>query len=112
MQLVLECLCSHQKKGDRILVECLYSPDADGTLISLKAITTQYEEIFEGWTLFANTTTNSGYMQLIHRDGNNQATFSVYNEDRLWFHYLNIDDAKQVDEPSIRRLSTLSQYTL
>ena len=62
--------------------------------------------------MFANTTTNNGYMQFIHHDGVNHATFSMYCENRLWYHYLNTDDAKHMDTPSIRRLSTLSQYTL
>ena len=105
-------LILNSEEGDRILIECLYSPDADGTLISPTAITTQYNEIFEGWSMFANTTTNNGYMQFIHHDGVNHATFSMYCENRLWYHYLNTDDAKHMDTPSIRRLSTLSQYTL
>ena len=100
------------EEGDKIIVECLYSPDAEGTLISPTAITSQYNEIFEGWTLFANTTNKSGYMKLIHNDGLNHATFPMYCEDNLWYHYLPSDDIKEIDQASIRRLSTLSEYTL
>jgi dUTP pyrophosphatase len=90
----------------------LYSEQAVGTLISPTAITKQYSEVFEGWTLFANTTNSSGYMKLIHHDGINHATLPMFCEDRLWYHYLNTNDSQHIEKPSIRRLSNLSEYTL
>jgi hypothetical protein len=105
-------LTLQSKEGDRIIIECLYSEKAEGTLISPTAITKQYSKVFEGWTLFANTTNSSGYMKLIHHDGINHATLTMFCEDRLWYHYLNTNDSKHVDQPSIRHLSSLSEYTL
>ena len=62
-------------EGDTILVECLYSAQAAGTLLSPTAITMQYKEVYLGWSMHANTSNNTGYMQLMHADGVNHATF-------------------------------------
>ena len=97
-------------EGDTILIECLYSAQAAGTLLSPTAITVQYKDIYLGWSMHANTNNNTGYMQLIHADGINHATFSMFCENRMWFHYLKIGEAPQ--QPTIRKLSSLSEYEL
>ena len=75
-------------EGDILMVECLYSPHAAGTLVSPTAIALQYDDIYTGWSLYANTANDTGYLQFINHDGVNHASVTMYCEDSMWFHYL------------------------
>ena len=97
-------------EGEMLLVECLYSGAAEGTLISPTAICEQYNSIYEGWTLHGNVEKHTGYLQLINHDGLNHATLTMYEEDRLWYHYLPMEKSEL--QPRIRRMSSRSEYEL
>ena len=97
--------------GEILLVECLYSPQASSTLLSPTAMAIQHQTTFSGWSIHANIDNNSGYMQLINRDGINHAIIPMYSENRLWYHYLETNIQPNI-KPVVRRLSTKSEYEL
>ena len=47
-------------EGDILIIDALYAPKAECTLISPAAITTQYDDIYVGWSIHANTCTSNG----------------------------------------------------
>ena len=98
------------EEGDVLMIECLYSEHATGTLLSPTAISLQYSDIYLGWTVYANTRNETGYLQFLNDDGVNHASINMYYEDRMWFHYLKVGHLS--DTPSIRKLSTISEFEL
>ena len=76
------------RDGEVILAECLYSSDVAQTIISPTAITQQYKDVFVGWNLFANVREETGYLQLMNKDGINHPTLDMFCESNLWYHYL------------------------
>ena len=91
------------------MCECLYSEASAGILFSLMTIMLQYKEIYLGWSLFANTHNDTGYLHFINVDGVNHATINMYCEDCMWFHYLQTGTPTQT---TIRKLSTRSEFKL
>lgn len=98
-------------KGDILLINALYAPQAECTLKSPTAITTQYNDIYVRWSIHANTRTQNGYLQLINKDGVNHSTFAMYMENNLWYHYSQDQHTVEVT-PTIHRLSTRAEFEL
>ena len=99
------------KEGEVIYAKCLYSADANATLILPTAIATQYSTTFHGWTLYADLQNKQGYMQLLNKDGINHATLPMYCEAGLWYHYLETNVQGTI-QPTIRKLSSQSEFEL
>jgi hypothetical protein len=97
-------------EGDVILTECLYSEQAEGKLVS--AIALEYKSIYVGWSMYANTSEENGYLQLHHHDGINHATFTMYMEDQLWYHHLHQDTDLPPMTAKVQKMSALSEYEL
>ena len=97
--------------GEVIYAKCLYSENADTTLISPTAISNQYGNTYHGWAMYADLVNNTGYMQLLHKDGINHAKLPMYCESGLWYHYLNTN-IQGVTQPIIRKLSSQSEFEL
>ena len=74
-------------EGDILTIECLYTPKAACTLLSPTAMCRQYSTVYTGFKTVANTSNNTGYLQLIHTDGVNHSTFGLFSEGNLWWHY-------------------------
>jgi dUTP pyrophosphatase len=62
--------------------------------------------------MYANTSEANGYLQLHHHDGINHATFTMYMENRLWYHYLHHDTSMPPMTAKVRKMSSLSEYEL
>jgi hypothetical protein len=99
-------------EGDVILTECLYSEHAEGTLVSPTAIALEYKDIYMGWSMYANTKEENGYLQLHHIDGINHTTFRMYMENCLWYHYIHHNNNLPPLTATVRKMSTLSEYKL
>ena len=98
------------EEGDILMVECLYSEEAAGTLLSPTAIAMQYSDIYFGWTIYANVKNNTGFLQLINEDGINHLSINMYYEEGGWYHY--IKTGVLTDNPTIRKMSTISEFEL
>jgi hypothetical protein len=97
--------------GEVICAKCLFSEEANTTLISPTLIAKQYESTYHGWAMYADLTNNTGYMQLLHKDGVNHAKLQVYCESGLWYHYLETN-VQELVQPTIRKLSSQSEFEL
>ena len=74
--------------GEVLLIECLYSPSIQGTIISPNAVVSQFKTKFSGYEICNDFDTRAGECKFIARDGYSHITFTTYMENNLWFHYL------------------------
>ena len=77
-------------KGDIILVRSLYCAEASGAIISPNDVVTQYQQHYTGWNMTTNFDSRNGTLQLIARDDIHHLQFNAYEENKLWFHYIDI----------------------
>ena len=88
----------YTSNGARLLIRTFYSPSADGTIFPPTDIQRQYKEKYVGWCFNANCDTGLGQMTLTGRDNTPDMIFDTYMENKLWYHYLHIPSASDMDE--------------
>ena len=76
--------------GEILLIRCLYSENASGTIISPASdVNLQYQQRYDGWCMETKFDTKCGQLTFNARDGINHLVFSAYSDNNLWYHYLD-----------------------
>ena len=88
----------YAKGGERLMIRTYYSSTADGTIFSPTAIQQQYKDRYSGWCFKANCDDKVGTLRFNARDGITHTVFESYMENRLWFHYLQLPSAAEIQE--------------
>jgi hypothetical protein len=97
--------------GEVLYATCLFSENAEGTILSPTAVAKQYDKFYHAWTVHADISNNTGYLQFLHNDGLNHAKMRMYCEDGLWYHYMHTNMKEEIN-PTVRKLSTRSEFEL
>ena len=79
----------YSKEGHKIMVECLYSADCDGTIISPTAVVKNNATLFQGYVIVSDCDNGTGHLKLLHRDGVSHSTFPMHQQNDLWYHRFN-----------------------
>lgn len=81
--------------GRYILVRCLYSKEADGTIISPTDICQQYSKYFDGIRIHCSVNTKkTGFIDFMGHDGR-PTRFDMYLQNGLWWHHLDVGGVQQ-----------------
>ena len=105
-EVAVMCTCKgyipwYSTEGILHLVECLYSAQSDGTLISPTCIVQSYSEKYQGFVIETNCDDGSVIFKLLHRDGVSHATYPMHKSNGLWFHtYTPVSQP-----PTVKRLN-------
>ena len=104
------------ENGETIKVACYYSPDVDGTLVSLQAIAMEHSNRFFGWIHYCNTDKSTGYIRFINRENQQAFNIGIWCENNLWFHSVGngkmIKTIKENSNMKICRLNNAASYEL
>ena len=96
--------------GNTIRVECYFSKDVDGTIVSPTAIVRQHSEKFSSFIQYSNCDDNDGNIKLIGRQGYNNFILQLKCINDLWYH--TTPSSTTESKATVNRLSTAATFEL
>ena len=103
-------LTLQDEHGKKLQVECYYSKDVDGTIVSPTAIIRQHHNIFSSFIQFSNCDSNEGNIKLLGRNNHENFTLKLMCKNDLWYHVTPSNTP--TDKAQINRLSSAAMYEL
>ena len=73
-------------EDNKIMIQCLYSEECDGTIISPTAVVKCNSTLYQGYVIVANCDNGKAHIKLLHRDGISHSTFPMHHHNDLWYH--------------------------
>ena len=103
-------LTLQDEHGQKLQVECYYSQDVDGTIVSPTAIICQHHHRFSSFIQFSNCDSNEGNIKLLGRNNHENFTLKLMCKNDLWYHVTPSNTP--TDKAQINRLSSAAMYEL
>ena len=73
-------------EGICTMVETLYCVEVDGIIVSPTTVVQQHSDLYQGFTIEADTDNGTGILRLMHRDGVQHISYPMTLTNGLWYH--------------------------